>query len=810
MTRHLVSAAACAALLLLPDLGAQQREVLRTGDVVAETWSAPAADGEVLPWFRFSLDGGQSWSRERATSYDILLRYAEFDPLADGEPEIPATLADPGDGGLYIVQYAVKGLEPWRDEIRAMGAVDHRFLGNHANVWRMDAATAKQVADLPFVRWVGAFHPAYKLEDELMNEFDRGALLQRRYNFVVGEWGPAEKAQLVPMIQELGGTVHEAYETGWIVSATVSPAALLTLVHSPLVLGVDRWGAPETDMDNGRVLFGSNYVETAGGYTGAGVNAEVMDGNLDTSHVDWTNAPVLTTGTGGDASHGTCTYGINFADGDSAAGSTRGVMPDANGHFADYSNYGNRYTHTQNIVNNRQVVYQSNSWGSSRTASYNSISQEMDDIIFDLDISICQSQSNAGNQQSRPQAWAKNIIAVGGVRHYNNQNWADDAWAGGGSIGPAQDGRIKPDLASWYDNIWTSDADPGGYTGGDDYTNFGGTSGATPIVAGHLGLIYQMWADAAFGNQTNGNPLDVFGNRPHNTTAKALLLNSTRQWNFTGTGSDLTRTHQGWGAPDVARLYDNRAKTLVVDEDVILADGDVAGWTVTVGAGQPELRATMIYSDLPGTTSSSLHRINDLTLRVTAPNGDVYWGNDGLLGSMYSSANGSANTKDTVEQVIIQNPTAGDWEVAVFADEINQDSHVETPAVDADFSLVVSTVDSWTGTTPQLTNTIALSGPFQPMASGTYGFNFTGAPANGTAWIAWSLNTNGTVFNGQQFDLGAPYTIVGGSQSTGTLGIGGWLLYLPPPAAGVTVYFEVAATAGGVWYDSNALQVDIQ
>ena len=34
-------------------------------------------------------------------------------------------------------------------------------------------------------------------------------------------------------------------------------------------------------------------------------------------------------------------------------------------------------------------------------------------IIHLFDIPICQSQSNTGNQNSRPQAWAKNIISVG-------------------------------------------------------------------------------------------------------------------------------------------------------------------------------------------------------------------------------------------------------------------------------------------------------------------------------------------------------------------------------------------------------------
>ena len=80
----------------------------------------------------------------------------------------------------------------------------------------------------------------------------------------------------------------------------------------------------------------------------------------------------------------------------------------------------------------------------------------MDDIIWRLDIAITQSQSNSGTRQSRPQAWAKNIISVGGIRHFNTLTTADDSWTSGASIGPAEDGRIKPDVSYWYDGIFTT------------------------------------------------------------------------------------------------------------------------------------------------------------------------------------------------------------------------------------------------------------------------------------------------------------------------------------------------------------------
>src|SRR5690606_24702876 len=96
-----------------------------------------------------------------------------------------------------------------------------------------------------------------------------------------------------------------------------------------------------------------------------------------------------------------------------------------------------------------------------------------------------------------PEAWAKNVFSIGGVAHGNNSSANDDSWQGGnGSTGPASDGRIKPTLCAYYDQTGASDrTGSAGYAPGNWYANFGGTSGATPIVAGHNVLAIQMFTD---------------------------------------------------------------------------------------------------------------------------------------------------------------------------------------------------------------------------------------------------------------------------------------------------------------------------
>ena len=91
------------------------------------------------------------------------------------------------------------------------------------------------------------------------------------------------------------------------------------------------------------------------------------------------------------------------------------------------------------------AVFQTASVGSPRTFDYTNISADTDAALFDFDIVHCQSQSNAGNQDSRPQAWAKNIISGGGAYHFDTLDTSDDCWGCGpytpASVGPAADGR---------------------------------------------------------------------------------------------------------------------------------------------------------------------------------------------------------------------------------------------------------------------------------------------------------------------------------------------------------------------------------
>jgi hypothetical protein len=228
------------------------------------------------------------------------------------------------------------------------------------------------------------------------------------------------------------------------------------------------------------------------------------------------------------------------------------------------------------------------------------------------------------------------------------------------------------------------------------------------IVAGHNVLVIEMFTDevvpgfGAFGNQLRVPGGTSHQNRPHFPTLKALQVVSAAQYPFTSGSNDNRREHQGWGFPDLQRMWDYRAKTFLVDETAVITQGQVQSWPIAVQSGEPDLKICLNWSEPAGNPGAGMQLINNLSLRVTSPSGIVYWGNNGLTSGVWSVAGGSEDTHNSIECVFVQNPQAGGWNVEVIATLVAADNHVETPQVDADYGLVVS---GGTGTQLQFATT---------------------------------------------------------------------------------------------------------
>ena len=673
-------------------------------EIAVSTWRETDSAGAQREMWSVATDG-RNFTPPRQLDGRLALRRDTTDPLVRA-PTAPDSLKAASGSEIVIVQFTTIALEAYVRDIESLGGRIYRFLPHNAYIARVPRAARGELATRPWVRWIGPYDTAHRLDDGALQQVLAGASTRigagrdaddaappaRRYNIQVFERGIDQKAAVADAIRALGGAVDPLIDEGFLLTAALTPEQLAAIAGADEVSFIDEWGPIGTDrpdgpigydMDMVRIVSGANFLRDNLGMTGAGVRGAVGDDNIRATHVDFQVNPIIFhTPVSGLLNHGTFVTGIIFGSG---AGNplALGMMPAAQPIFGDSDIIVfNRYSRTQELVESPYfAVFQSNSWGNPQTSQYTTVSAQIDDILMQTPIVLNNSMSNLGNQQCRPEAWAKNIISSGAILHRDTSTFADDCWCGLSSIGPASDGRIKPDLSHFGDFVFCPD--------GDSDTDYGQgccTSGSTAINSGIIGLFHEIWHSGAFGNTPGPT---VFDSRPSAAFVKAMLINTADQWPFFGVSSDLGRFKQGWGRPSLENIINHR-KVLMVDQDQPLEALATQSWPIIVGAGEPFLRATMVYRDPPATPAAGVHRINDLNLKLTAPGGTVYWGNQGLTTTNWSTSGGSPDTLNTVENIFIQNPAAGTWQLEVIAAEVNLDGRPESVATDADFALVVT------------------------------------------------------------------------------------------------------------------------
>lgn len=504
----------------------------------------------------------------------------------------------------------------------------------------------------------------------------------------------ASRLALARAARDLGARVERVASDAHTMRITTDGWCLRQMIDRPDVLWAERESDAQTDGEFVREFGGANYVELVDGYTGAGVPVEVFDGGIRATHADFASAPpIFRTDNGHITEHGTSSFGLLFGDGSSDP-LARGLAPNAVAYFSSYTDVQDRDAHLAAFaappING---AIQSNSWGSGISRRYGAVSAEIDDSIFRHGVAVFQSQSNLGSPDSRPEAWAKNVISVGGVQGFSTLSRSDDAWGRVASSGPALDGRVKPDLVLFNDGIWTP-----GSESDTHHRAFTGTSAATPAVAGYAAIVHEMWWSGLLSQQIIGwgdwaDALTAPPARPSAAMTKALLVNSAAPYEFHSPADDLGRYRQGWGTPDVRALRNRASHTRTFDEKAPLANGESwAGVFQPIGGGT-DFRVTLVFTDPAGLPMAISPTVNNLDLTVISPSGVAYHGNAGLIDGVWSTEGGEADRVNTVENVFLEHPEPGNWIVRVCAERVVEDADPLTPGMNAPFALVVSGAD---------------------------------------------------------------------------------------------------------------------
>ncbi|WP_420321057.1 S8 family serine peptidase [Flagellimonas sp.] len=207
-------------------------------------------------------------------------------------------------------------------------------------------------------------------------------------------------------------------------------------------------------------------------------------------------------------------------------------------------------------------------------------------------------------------ATSKNGLTIAGAntKMGSNGELKEANVASYSSLGPVDDGRIKPDLAGDGSSIFSTSSNSN-----SSYDTSMGTSMATPGVTGSL-LLLQQYHEELYGTYMKA------------ATLKGLALHTADDVN--GQGPDYK---MGWGimnAKAAAELLQQKEYSSLIKEET-LSEGDNYEITVTA-ANLENLMVSISWTDPEGEfinrgdlNNSTPALINDLDVRVTK-NGETY------------------------------------------------------------------------------------------------------------------------------------------------------------------------------------------
>jgi hypothetical protein len=442
---------------------------------------------------------------------------------------------------------------------------------------------------------------------------------------------------------------------------------------------------PRLDVNNNsnRARVQADLVQAAPyNLTGAGVIALVYDaGTARTTHVDFNGRLTAHDGSG-QIDHATHVSGTVGGSG-TANATYKGMAPgvqirsygfqyDGTGIFL-YTNPGDMNSDYQAAYNAGATVSnnsigtntESNGFACSIQGDYGVTDNLIDSMVRgslggpfrivwadgnERGGSRCDVEGYGDYYSTAPPATAKNHITVGALNSNNDSMTSFSSW------GPTDDGRMKPDISG---PGCQSDQD-GGVTScsaasNTAYTTYCGTSMASPTVCGMTALMLQDYR-VQFG-----------GPDPRNSTLKILLAHTAVD--LFNVGPD----HQsGYGSVRVKDAIDYM-RTGQFIEETDMSQGATKTYTVNVPPGTPKLKITLAWDDVPGTPNVNPALVNDLDLLVFDPSSTrAYPWTLNPTNPSASAVRTAENHRDNIEQVVVDNPAAGNWTVEVFGFNVPQ------------------------------------------------------------------------------------------------------------------------------------------
>ncbi len=461
----------------------------------------------------------------------------------------------------------------------------------------------------------------------------------------------ADKKTIEQQLQNAGAVIiKNKYTSAGIIFISAATINITTIAAMPFVVSLNLQFLTDKPLNYfSRAAHGTGALNAAQGknLNGKNVTIGVGDNANISTHIDFVNRTAIRT-PGPPANHGTHVAGT-LAGAGIINIKYHGMAPKANLVNQFYSDI---ITNAPTYITDYNMVITNNSY-------YSGQDKCAGDGAYDVFSNYADKQTG-GNKQllhvvasgndglltcsaypasfgTVKSGWqtAKNVLTVGAL------NLQDYSIASFSSRGPVSDGRLKPEITA---NGWAVISTFVNNTYGADY----GTSMATPTVAGSLALVYEKYRQLHSGAN------------PSAALVKALACNSAID--LGNPGPDYTF---GFGMLNARKaVSDLEANTYF---SAAIGNGNNAAQIITVPANARRLKVMLYWADTAAATNAATTLVNDLDLTVTNPSAIVH--RPLILNSTAANVNDvaveGADHLNNIEQVVIDNPAAGNYSINI-------------------------------------------------------------------------------------------------------------------------------------------------
>ena len=386
--------------------------------------------------------------------------------------------------------------------------------------------------------------------------------------------------------------------------------------------------------------------------------------------------------------------------------------------------FSNLLINLPNYVKDYGMVVTNNSYGNDVTSctsfgTYDLYSQILDQQAIDmpyLENVFAVGNSGAVPCSPFPAGFAtvlggyqasKNIITVGNTQ-------VDGQLSVYSSRGPAKDGRIKPEIVVQGTTIRSTVPD-------NKYGLGSGTSMAAPAVSGSLALLYQQY------RKLNG------GANPKNALMKALICNSGMDKGNAGPDYKY-----GFGWLNLVRAVKMLESGSYINATV--SNKASKNHSITIPENTAQLKVMLYWNDPAAAIQASQTLVNDLDIEVFNPSQIKTLPKilDAAPLNVDNPATTGADHINNIEQVVIDNPVAGNYTLTIKGTAVNQNPEQEYFVV-YDVIPVETTITYPIGT-ERVQQGDAINISWDSFGNDANGFTIQYSTDNGNSWA--DINTS--------------------------------------------------------------------